>query len=150
MKLASIERIHTISPHNNADSLEFAHVLGYRCIVRKEAGYKVGDLVVFIQPDSVLPEVEWSKIYRAKSNRVKAIRLRGEWSEGIVEKLAIIPPSSDNNDFDGLKLPEGQEISAILGVTKYEPPAPQDLQAKGGLPFDIPITDEERYQNINP
>ena len=44
---------------------------------------------------------------------------------------------------------EGLEISAQIGVTKYEPPAPQDLSAKGGLPFGIPKTDEERYNILD-
>ena len=90
MKLASIERILEVLKHPNADALDIVKVLGYQCIVKKDQ-YKVGDLVVFIQPDTVLPDAEWSAFYKSKSNRVKAIKLRGSWSMGIVESLGIVP-----------------------------------------------------------
>ena len=141
MKLASIETITNILPHPNADALQFCEVLGYKCIIRKEDNFRHGERVIFIQPDTTLPNAEWSAVFRAKSNRVKAIRLRGEWSEGIVLKPSVVnlPPVSYE---------DGQEISEIIGVRKYEAPAPQDLAAKGYLPFGIPQTDEERFNNI--
>lgn len=139
MKLATIEKIKEISVHGNADSLDIVTVLGYTAIVRKNQ-YKVDDLVVFIQPDVVLPDAEWSKIYKNKSNRVKAIKLRGVFSFGIVESLSILPSDTE--------LTEGFEVSDVLNIVKYEPPVPQDLAAKGNLPFGLTRTDEERYQNI--
>jgi len=141
MKLASIETITEILPHGNADSLLICRVLGYQCIIRKVDDFKVGDKVCFIQPDTVLPDAEWATIFKAKSNRTKAIRLRGAWSEGIVLKPSMVnlPPASYE---------DGQEISDIIAVRKYNPPAPQDLAAKGYLPFGIPQTDEERFNNI--
>jgi RNA ligase (TIGR02306 family) len=140
MKIASIEKVVGIARHPNADKLEFATVLGYQCIVPKGL-YAVGDLVILIQPDTVLPEVEWSEIYRKFSKkRVKAIRLRGEWSFGIVEQLALLPPDTE--------IAEGTEVGALLDIIKYEPPLPSDLDAKGGLPYHLPKTDEERYQNL--
>lgn len=42
----------------------------------------------------------------------------------------------------------GYDVTELLGVTKYEPALPANLQAKGGLPFNIPRTDEERWQNL--
>lgn len=138
MKLASIETIAEKSVHPNADLLEIVHILGFKCIVKKSDNFQVGQKVVFVQPDTVLPDAPWAAFYKAKSNRVKAIRLRNIWSEGIVEKLenvGILPSS------------EG-EVSELLGIVKWEPPVPQDLQAKGNLPFGIPKTDEERYENL--
>ncbi len=139
MKIATVEIIENIYPHTNADVIELAKVLGYQCVIKKDM-YQIGEKVIFIQPDTVLPEVEWSEIYRKSGKRVKAKRLRGEWSFGIVEKLSLLP----NDDYV-----IGQEISEILGIIKYEPPLPQNLQAKGHLPFNIPKTDEDRYQNLN-
>jgi hypothetical protein len=37
-KLSSIEEITSLSVHPNADKLEFAHVLGYSCLVPINAG----------------------------------------------------------------------------------------------------------------
>jgi RNA ligase (TIGR02306 family) len=42
----------------------------------------------------------------------------------------------------------GKDIADRIGVTKYEAPAPQSLDAKGPLPFGLNKTDEERFQNI--
>jgi RNA ligase (TIGR02306 family) len=143
MKLASFEKIHTVSKHPNADALDIVGVLGYKAIVKRDQ-YKVNDLIVFIQPDTVLPDnTAWAAFYKAKSSRVKAVKLRGEWSMGIVESIS--------NVFSDKVLPdltEGNEVSGPIGVTKYEPPVPADLSAKGLLPYGIPKTDEERYQNL--
>ena len=139
MKLASIEIIKNLVAHPNADTLDIAEILGYKAIVKRGL-FSVGDKIVFIQPDTVLPDEQWAQMYKAKSNRVKAIRLRNAWSEGVVEKL------------DTLNLKDvevGQEVAEIIGVTKYEPPLPKDLSAKGLLPYGIPKTDEERFQNID-
>lgn len=139
MSLASIQSILSVEHHGNADTLDIVKVLGYHCIVKRDQ-WKVGDLCVFIEPDSVLPEAPWSAFYRAKSSRVKAVRLRGTWSFGVVESPA-------NVGYIG-PLTAGLDITDTLGVTKYEPPAPQDLAASGPYGFGIPKTDETRYQSL--
>lgn len=139
MKLASIELISDIQPHPNADKLELAKVLGYTCIVEKDK-YKAGAAVVLIQPDTVLPDKPWAEVFKKKSGRTKAIKLRSVWSFGIVMPLSTW--FTDN-------IPQvGDEVSDLIGVTKYEAPQPQQLDAKGHLPFGIGRTDEERWQNI--
>lgn len=146
MKLASIEPISDIQPHPNADKLELAKVLGYTCIIEK-GKYKVGDAVVLIQPDTVLPDKPWAEVFKKKGNRTKAIKLRGVWSFGIVMSPYDV---CDLSDLKGMLLPSniGKDISERIGVTKYEAPQPQQLDAKGHLPFGLGKTDEERYQNI--
>jgi RNA ligase (TIGR02306 family) len=89
MKLASIETIKTVEQHSNADALDIVTVLGYRCIVGRGA-FSQGDKVVLIQPDTVLPDEPWAEMFRKRSNRVKACRLRGEWSYSIVLPLSIL------------------------------------------------------------
>ena len=139
MKLASIEIISDIQPHPNADKLDLAKVLGYTCIVEKDK-YKVGDAVVLIQPDTVLPDKPWAEVFKKKSGRVRAIKLRGVFSFGIVMPLSTWFTSN---------IPQvGDEVSDLINVTKYEAPQPQQLDAKGPLPFGLGRTDEERYQNI--
>ena len=142
MKLASIETIKTVEQHSNADALDIVTVLGYRCIVGRGA-FSQGDKVVLIQPDTVLPDEPWAEMFRKRSNRVKACRLRGEWSFGIVMPISTWPALVAYGD-----IVSGTEVSEIIGVTKYEPPAPQDLSAAGYLPRGLPKTDEERWQNI--
>lgn len=151
--LASIEKITRVYEHPNADSLEFLEVRNCQVIVPKDK-YKEGQKIVFIWPDSILPDKPWAEFYKAKSSRVRAIRLRNAWSMGIVEEIENIIRSEDTyngySDARGLyDLPVGTEISEMIGIFKYEPPPPKDLQAKGGLPFGIPKTDEENHYKFD-
>jgi hypothetical protein len=100
--------------------------------------------VILIQPDTVLPDEPWAAVFKARSNRVKATKLRGVWSFGIVLPVWGMFPIDV-----AASINVGDEVSGLLGVTKYEPPAPQDLSAAGFLPRDLPKTDEERWQNIS-
>lgn len=147
MKLASIETVKEVKPHGNADSLEVAVVLGYECIV-PIGQYVPGQLVILIQPDTVLPDARWAETFRKRSNRVKAMKLRGVWSFGIVmNPLELFEDSAHIKQLFDPKI-IGTDVSDIIGVHKYEPPMPQDLSAMGHLPTGLPKTDEERYQNL--
>jgi hypothetical protein len=139
-KIASIEKIVEVCDHPNAERLEIVKVLGYQCVTQKGL-HKTGDTIIYIQPDSILPEQPWAEDYRKYSpSRIRAVKLRGEYSEGVIVRLdqvaEFLPVDGD--------IQEGDDMAAILGVEHYEPPAPQDLSAKGLLPFGIPKTDEER------
>jgi len=142
MKLATVETVAAVLPHHNADSLEIVRVLGYECIVQKDK-FKVGQRVILIQPDTVLPDEPWAAVFKARSNRVKATKLRGVWSFGIVLPVWGMFPIDV-----AASINVGDEVSGLLGVSKYEPPAPQDLSAAGFLPRGLPKTDEERWQNF--
>lgn len=146
MKLASIEKIEKVYEHPNADALELVKVLGYQCVV-PIGKYNDGDIIVFIQPDTVLPkDQEWAEEYLKYSpKRVKAVRLRGEWSEGIVAPMTKF--LGDTGIVLSV-LDTGTEVSEMIGVVKYDPPLPKDIQAKGGLPYQMSKTDEERFENL--
>lgn len=137
--LASIQRIVSVEKHPNADLLSICTVLNYQCITKLDQ-YKPGELIAFIEPDTVLPQAPWSVFYRSKSNRVKAVRLRNVWSEGVIESLA-------NIGYTG-PVEEGLDIAEAIGVTKYEAPMPQDLNAAGPYGFGIPKTDESRWNSV--
>lgn len=141
MKLATIEIIRNIEPIIGADNICLASVLGYKSIIKKDS-FKVSDKIVFIFPDTVLPFKPWAEFYKSKSNRVKCIRLKGVWSEGIIED--IVKLGLNINDFN-----EGDEVSNLLEITKFEVPLPKSLDAKGNLPYGLFKTDEERFQNID-
>lgn len=89
MKLASIEIITEVINHPNADKLDLAKVLGYTCIVAKDE-FKVGDAVVLIQPDTLLPDKPWAAFFKKRGDRVKAMRLRGVFSFGIILPLSVL------------------------------------------------------------
>ena len=55
--LAHIEKILTINlPIVSADMIEVATILGWECVVAKKDNFKVGDLVIYIEVDSIMPE----------------------------------------------------------------------------------------------
>lgn len=94
MILATIEKVKNLRQHPNADRLEICDVLGFQCVVPKGL-HNEGDLIVYIQTDTVLPaDREWAEEYiRYSPKRVKAVKLRGIFSEGVVvplEKLGKI------------------------------------------------------------
>lgn len=145
--LASIQQIVSVERHPNADSLDIAQVKEYKAIVKRDQ-WKVGDLCVFIEPDAQLPDgPSWTAFYRAKSSRVRAIKLRGVFSFGIVESLSILGEVA-NAEVNRWTLRAGVDVTEHLGITKYEAPQPQDLNASGPYGHGIPKTDEERYQSI--
>lgn len=78
-----------IEVHPNADAIELARISDYLSIVKK-GQFKNGDLVVYIPAGALLPE--WilkkleleGKLAGKDKNRIKAIRLRGILSEGVI------------------------------------------------------------------
>lgn len=140
MNLATIQSIASVEAHPNADLLEIVQVKGYKAIVKK-GQWKAGDFCVFIEPDSVLPDKPWAAFYRAKSSRVRAIKLRNAWSFGIVESFS-------NVGYDG-PIEIGLDVTDQLGIVKYEAPQPQDLAASGPYGYGIPKTDESRWQSMD-
>lgn len=136
---ASIQKIISVEKHPGADSLDIVGVLGYKCIVKRDS-WKIGDLCVLIEPDTILPDKPWAAFYKARSSRIRAIKLRGVFSFGVVESIT-------NVGYEG-PIEEGLDISEAIGVTHYSAPEPQDLQAAGYYPFGIGRTDESRFQSI--
>ncbi len=151
-KLASIRRIDDIKPIENADRIEVAKVGGWNVIVKK-GEFKIGQLCVYCEIDSLLPERPEFEFLRPKHHfRIKTQKMRGIISQGIVFPLEILPEHDrliilEEFHMNGNEHIVGQDVTEKLGITKYEPPiAPQLMgMAKGNFPVDIvPKTDEER------
>ena len=79
----------TILPHENADVLELAKIGDYLSVVKK-GEFKTGQLGVYIPeaalvPDDILESMGLvGKLAGSSHNRVKAARLRGILSQGLV------------------------------------------------------------------
>lgn len=145
MKLASIESV-SISPHPNADKLELARVLGWQCVVRK-GEFKTGDLAVFVAPDTILPKAPWSEFLSDGKDapiRLRPAKLRGEFSQGLLLPLGVLPEPSRYWHV-------GADVGAELGVRKYEKEMPAQLSGEAAGPFPSWIacrTDEDNYQAV--
>src|SRR3990172_141849 len=112
-----VVRLGPIVKHENADTLGIVKIWGYTAITRL-GDFKEGDLAVYVEPDYVLPdkpEYEWLKGHL----RIRAKRLRGVWSQGLLLKA---PPGSK----------EGDDVMALLGIERYVPKTPGRPGAKTG------------------
>lgn len=121
-KLASIEKITALEPIKNKDRIELATILGWHVIVGK-GDFKVGDLCIYIEYDVLLPikpEFEFlrERTYSKKYNgfRIKNMKMAGVYSEGIVFPVNTLPDVNSVKD----KYKEGQDVSDILGVQRYD------------------------------
>ena len=155
-KLATIRRIKDIVPIEGADAIELALVDGWQVVVAKNVGHKVGDKIVYCEIDSFLPIKEEFEFLRKSSYkkmgdqegfRLKTIKLRGQISQGLILPYSVIPIAQFASSYD---LPEGMDVSEMLGIVKYEPPVPAQLagKVKGSFPSFLRKTDEERIQNL--
>jgi len=138
-KLASVQIISAIHPIKNADFINEVEVMGWRTVVKKSDGFKVGDKCIFCEVDSILPDEPWAAFMRDKKFRIKSAKLRGVLSQGIAFPISILPEAED--------MEVGTEVTSLLGITKYELPEPVDQSAKGNFPSFIPKTDEIRLQS---
>lgn len=158
-KLASIQKIKSITSIPNADSIEVAEILGWKVVIKKGI-FKPNDLVVYCEIDSLLPERPEFEFLRKDKFRIRTIRLRGQISQGICFPLDILPLETrwhiDEMEkariygIYGANGCEGLDVTNILGIEKYEPPIPAELsgKVKGGFPSFLIKTDEHRIQTL--
>jgi len=73
--------------------------------------------------------------------------LRGQVSQGLILPINVLPITQFAS---GHNLPEGMDVTEMLGIVKYEPPIPAELagKVKGMFPSFLHKTDEERVQNL--
>ncbi len=147
-KLASIKPITYIKPIEGADAIECAIVDGGWPVVVKKGEYKVGDVAIYLEIDSWVPHElapflskgqEPREYNGVKGERLKTVKLRGQVSQGLLLPIDL----TFWRDI-------GTDLTESLGIQKWEPPIPAQLQGtmKGNFPHFIPKTDQERCQNL--
>jgi hypothetical protein len=164
--LASVKKIISIKPIPGADKIECAQVLGFECVIGKNE-FKINDLIVYFEVDSILPEKPEFEFLRPRKFRIKIIKLKNQFSEGICFPLSILPKG---------KYKEDDDVTDIIGVIKYDPEATREKgqsepskpknpiikflmkfkwyrryfssKPEKGWPEFIPHTDEERIQKV--
>jgi RNA ligase (TIGR02306 family) len=155
-KLATVRKITNIRPIEGADMIELATVGGWNVVVGKDIGHKVGDMVVYCEIDSFLPirdvfeflrKSSFKKMGDQEGFRLKTIKLRGQVSQGLILPISVVPITQFASAYT---LPEGMDVTEMLGIVKYEPPIPAELsgKVKGLFPSFLRKTDEERVQNL--
>lgn len=148
----NVVRIEEILPHTNADTLGIVQIGGYQCVVKKDQ-YKVGDLAIYIQPDTLVPVIPqfaflWADREFAdgtvpeRLRRVTVRRFRKEWSEGLLMPLsefgtlvntrsfrvaANLGPNANlpsGSQYSHALVGEGDDVADLLGFTHYVEPEP--------------------------
>ncbi len=140
----------TIENHPDADALEIAVIGGYKSIVRK-GQYKDGDLAAYIPEDSVVPEDVLEelnltgRLAGSKRNRVKAIRLRGVLSQG------LIYPATGHKLSD-IQCEDGLEVKDLLGIVKYIPEIPTHMEGEiehaSGMTIHYDLENLQKYPDV--
>lgn len=148
-KLATLRVIDSISPIEGAGAIEVAKVGGWPVVVKK-GEFKVNDVACYLEIDSFIPHTiapfltkagQYPKVFNGvEGQRLKTIKLRGQVSQGLLLPVSALPAG----DYT-----EGQDLTEILGIQKYEKPGEfvRNSQAKGPFPSFVPKTDEPRIQN---
>lgn len=172
--LAHIEKIEWIRPIEGADKIALCGVLGWQCVIAKKDDFKVDDKIIYVEIDSVMPELPEFEFLRDRKFRVRTIKLRGQISQGLVLPLFILGKNRP------VKLDIGDDVTNLLGITKYLSPSEREeikdeirrisaeknklkkfmmryswfrrlslsRKQKEGFPYWVSKTDEERIQNI--
>lgn len=142
-----ITPIDEVIHHPDADRLSIIRIGGYEAISQKnEDGshrFEAGELVVYVPEGAVVPEHLlkqrgfWNQeknvgmLAGSKGNRVKAIRLRGVLSQGLVWKLERHGSTHVLDVEEKWKRVEaGENVAEWLGIVKYEEPIPASMSGK--------------------
>lgn len=161
-KLATIRRVSKIEAIADADQIELAHIDGWQCVVKK-GEFVEGMLGVYFEIDSLLPEIPVFDFLKSRGvkrsedgsvgYRVRTVKLKGQVSQGL-----LMPMDSFTHDrfHDCTEPPlqEGEDVTDILNIKKYEAPLSDELRAQFGgkvrryFPEFLRKTDEERIQNL--
>ena len=153
-KMASIQKIVDIQPIEGADKIVCATVLGWKCVTQKSNNFKPGDLVIYFEIDSLIPNTPWSSFLFMDKNaqkthhKLKTIRLRGQVSQGLILPLDSKEVSDALMEGKVEEYTEGYDVSGVLKIEKWEAHVPAQLQGicKSTFPSWIPKTDETRIQ----
>jgi RNA ligase (TIGR02306 family) len=177
-----VVKVLSVEHHPDADRLSIIQVLGFRCISAKfEDGshrYQVGDYVAYIPSASLLPkwmlhkmdfwnlETNKGTLSGPDGNRVKPLKLRGIFSEGVLYPVKyqmdedghdgdyyIVCENSieflESDHVNGTFGPDNIDVSKLLGITKYEPIIPVGMAGEVANMFgNTAKYDFERIESV--
>lgn len=132
-----VVRVGAIEKHPNADSLSITKVHGGYPVIFRTGDFAEGQLAVYVPVDSIVPATErWA--FLGEHRRIRAKRLRGVFSMGLLTALPDLPPVPDDSWH------VGDNAADALGITKYEPPEPLAMGGDNEKdPGTMPVYDIE-------
>jgi len=170
-KLATIQVINNIEPIKDADMIEKATVLGWEVVIAKKDNFKIGNKIIYIEVDSVMPEKPEFEFLRKYNFRIKTQKLRGQISQGLILPLNTLSSKDSLHRFM-----IGDDVTEMMKITKYLSPSEREeikkveinqnkltkfmkryswyrrlflsRKQKEGFPYWCTKSDETRLQNI--
>lgn len=116
-----VVQVGDVQKHPNADSLSITNIEGYPVII-KTGSFHPGDRAVYVPVDALVPtsrpEFQFLRKEGVERHRIKAVRLRGVFSCGL---LVPADPS----------WALGQNVQAELDIEKWVPPSERSLEQSG-------------------
>jgi RNA ligase (TIGR02306 family) len=156
-KMAKLATIGAVNAIEGADRIVSVEVGGWVCVTGKD-NFKQGDRCIYFEPDAAMPVDHPAFAFLAeRSTRqmngravhvLRTIRLKGVYSQGLVLPIGDF----DFGSIDPATTPDGEDLSAILGVELYTQPdkgTMGNMMREGLFPTHlIQKTDAERAQNL--
>lgn len=151
--LATIVKLEDLRPHENADKLQLAYVLGSTVVTGLDA--KIGDIYVYFPVESAICKkfLSWANLFSdatlnsntlkrgmfSKSGRVKMLRIRTIYSNGFILPFEIVQEYIRQVYKKDVELKVGHSFDSIGGdifVQKYAVPVkigtPRNLNKSKG------------------
>lgn len=165
-KMARMARIDSVDPIDGADRIVAARVGGWTVVVGK-GEFEEGDLAVFFEVDSFLPENDPRYAQFAergvremivdgaakRGHVLRTVRLRGTYSQGLLMHPSDVLPSTIPDHAYADMLERGTDLTRLCGVREYDPIRTTDQGNMHILrrydPWVAPRTDAERIQNVS-
>jgi RNA ligase (TIGR02306 family) len=147
-----VVRVTGITKHPNADTLSITTVEGCPTIFGTEM-FKEGDLAIYVPVDAVVPETVPGTEFLGKHRRIKAKKLRGIFSMGLLLPIKGLFPITVEYSGNQYIPEDGANVAEVLGITKYEEPEPIFMQTGNcSAPKTIsspPVYDVESFRKYH-
>lgn len=149
--LASVRAAKEINPIEGADIIVAVKIDGWKCVCGKDDFKNPGELGVYFEIDSFLPLKDPRYAFLSREAIefegeqgvcLRTRKFKGQVAQGLFLPLRSFP--------ELVNAKEGDDVSEVLGIKKWEAPIPAQLSgiALGSFPSHTRRTDQERIQNL--
>lgn len=154
--LVTIQTVSKIQNIEGADFIALASMenLGWKCIVKK-SDVNVGDKVVYIEIDSLVPVNETFDFLKRTASKkinpdgfegyfIRTMKMKGVLSQGLMLPISLFPQLAS------ITLEEGMDVTELVGIQQYEAPIPLCIrgEVKGNFPSNCSRSDQCRIHQL--
>lgn len=122
-KLAVVAIVHAVTDFMPAFNIRVAHILNKKVIVRKE-DIDLGDKVVLIRENSILPDTEWSR-FLGNDKRVRPHKFLKVKSDCLALPLSDFPELDEMNEktieMVSNEFKVGEDLTEVLNIKPWSP-----------------------------